>query len=147
VDAPTEVSGLPRFSYAFFEPPTILASLLPDLNKVLPRNVARRRMAKELTHRVPELVDKHCGRLRWDFVQRLDRSRLELERALDERLQLTMEGLRMGVRSALDGRYRSEVATRSARSRIETDRQDLEALELPLARDEDRTGEESDVRR
>jgi len=41
------------------------------------------RVQQGLKVEIPRIVDQHCGRLRWDFVQRLERSRLQLERELD----------------------------------------------------------------
>lgn len=127
--APQEMAAGTRFTYSFFEAPTILGSLLPDLSRLLPKGAARTRLAKDVRARVPELVDKHAGRLRWDFVQRLDRTRLALERALDARLDATVQSLRLGVRRALDERSRSEAGVRSFLAILEADRRRLEALD------------------
>jgi hypothetical protein len=129
VDTPAGIAPETRFTYSFFEVPTILESLLPDMSRLLPTGMARKRLSRDVREKVPSLVDKHCGRLRWDFVQRLDRSRLALERALDERLDATVESLRLGVRRALNERSRSEAEARSARAETEASRRRLESLD------------------
>lgn len=133
VDTPAGIAPETQFTYSFFEVPTILESLLPDMSRFLPAGVVRRRVSRTVSEKVPELVDKHCGRLRWDFVQRLDRSRVALEGALDERLEGTIESLRLGVRRALDERSRSETEARSAWAAMEADRRRLEALDAAFA--------------
>jgi hypothetical protein len=133
-DSPAGISPDTRFTYSFFEAPTIMESLLPDLSRLLPASVVRRRLGREVRERVPALVDRHCGRLRWDFLQRLERSRVALERALDERLDTTVESLREGVRRALEERWRSEEEARAVRARVHADRRRLDALATALAR-------------
>jgi signal recognition particle receptor subunit beta len=98
-DAPAPLPApSPRpFTFAFLEAPTVLGSLVPDLRRLLPRSVARRRLRREAATRVARLVDRHRGRLRWHLQQRLDAARRELEVALAERLEATIEGLRVAA--------------------------------------------------
>jgi hypothetical protein len=133
VDVPGELAPETRFTYSFFDAPTILESLLPDAARFMPSSVARRRLLKEIRESIPGVVAKHCGRLRWDFVQRLEGSRLALERALGGRLDATIESLRLGVRRVLHERSRSEVDARSTEPALEADRRALEALEAAFA--------------
>jgi GTPase SAR1 family protein len=140
--APVGIAAETRFTYSFFEVPTLLESLLPDLSRVLPRGAARKRLLKDIQGRIPDLVDKHCGRLRWDLVQRLDKSRLALERDLDQRLEATVQSLRLGVRQALEERSRSESEVQASLARIEAERRRLEALDaaFELVRDRAKEG-------
>lgn len=94
---PVELSEDGDFTYYFFEMPTILESLLPDARRHLPRKMARRLVERDLEARIPMIVDKHCGRLRYDFVRRLETSRLKLQRELDQRLAETIAGIQRGA--------------------------------------------------
>lgn len=96
---PLEVglAGGSRFSYSFFEVPTIVESILPDVRRLLPTETARRLVLRDMDERIRATVDKHRGRLRYDLSQRLERSRLELERALDARLRDAVEAIRRGL--------------------------------------------------
>lgn len=126
-----------RFTYSFFEVPTLLESLLPDVRGYLPKRTARRLLLREVRERIPVLLDKHAGRLRWDFQQRLDRSRIDLQRSLDQRLEATVESLRLGVRRAFQARRKTEREAEGRRAGIARARQQLrrieEALEAILA--------------
>jgi hypothetical protein len=141
VDVPGGIGPETRFTYSIFEEPTILESLLPDSSKLLPAGVVRKRVLRHVREKIPDLVDKHSGRLRWDFVQRLDQSRLTLERTLDDRLEATIQSLRLGVRRALDERSRSEAEARSSGAAIEEGRRKVEALDAAFALIEERVKE------
>lgn len=92
--------GESRFTYSFFEVPTIIDSILPDVHRLLPVGAARRAVLRDMDEHIRETVDKHCGRLRYDLTQRLERSKLELERALDARLRDAVEAIRRGLERA-----------------------------------------------
>lgn len=87
-----------------------------------PREPPRRRS-------VPLMVDKHCGRLRWDFVQRLERSRIALERQLDERLDASEESLRLGLRRASKEQARGRREMASTQAEAAEARAALDALD------------------
>jgi hypothetical protein len=128
-----ELSPYTRFTFSFFEVPTILESILPDVRRFLPRRAARRLLERDLQERIPSLVDKHSGRLRWDFLQRLDQTRRELELALDRRLEATIASLRVGIERSERDRARSEAETRLARNEMGRHRTRLAALRSELA--------------
>jgi small GTP-binding protein len=60
-----------RFWFKFKEDPVGLEILQMTITSLLPRALTKGLMLKKLLANVDELVDKHCGRLRWDFHQRL----------------------------------------------------------------------------
>jgi tRNA U34 5-carboxymethylaminomethyl modifying GTPase MnmE/TrmE len=126
--APVDLSSETRFSYDLFQVPTILGSILPDVRRFLPAGTARRLIERDIRQRIPELVDKHSGRLRWDFVQRLERSRRELQLALDERLDATIEGLNTGIERGEEDRRRSAEDARRAGDLLRAERLRLDRL-------------------
>lgn len=133
-EAPAGLASETRFTYSFFEVPTILGSILPDAARVLPAEMVRARALRRVRDRTPELVDKHCGRLRWDFVQRLEASRLALERMLNERIEATVASLRLGLQRARDDRTRSEGDLAAATASGAALRERLEAVDDALRR-------------
>jgi tRNA U34 5-carboxymethylaminomethyl modifying GTPase MnmE/TrmE len=126
--APVDLSSETRFSYDLLQVPTILGSILPDVRRFLPTGTARRLIERDIRRRIPELVDKHSGRLRWDFVQRLERSRRELQLALDERLDATIEGLRAGIERSERDRQRSVEDALRAEDDVRAERLRLDRL-------------------
>lgn len=126
--SPLEVglAGTSRFNYSFFEVPTIVESILPDVRRLLPTEAARRLVLRDMDDRIRETVDKHRGRLRYDLTQRLERSRLELERALDARLREAVEAIRRGLERA--ERERDGAETRAVDRELHAARERLEDL-------------------
>jgi signal recognition particle receptor subunit beta len=129
---PIDLPAESRFSFDFFEVPTILESILPDMSRLLPRGAARRRAERDLRRRIPEWVDKHSGRLRYDFVQRLDRSQGELRRALEGRLDATVANLLAGIARSDRQRRRTQEEARSAGELAREIRDRLERLREEL---------------
>jgi GTPase SAR1 family protein len=130
-----ELAGESRFTYAFFEAPTILESILPDLRGYLPKTMARRLLLRDVASRIPRLVDKHCGRLRWDFSQRLDGSRITLERELTGRVSDVIESLTSGVGRARQQRDIGAAGARAARERAVELRAELDTKSAELGAD------------
>jgi small GTP-binding protein len=60
-----------QFWFKFKEDPVGLEILQMTVTGLLPRALTKGLLLKKLLDNVGELVDKHCGRLRWDFQQRL----------------------------------------------------------------------------
>ncbi|MCL4504023.1 MAG: dynamin family protein [Deltaproteobacteria bacterium] len=60
-----------RFWFKFKEEPVGLEILQMTVTSLLPRAFTKGLLLKKLLENVAELVDKHCGRLRYDFQQRL----------------------------------------------------------------------------
>ena len=131
---PVDLSSDARFSFSFFEIPTIIESLLPDVRRFLPRRTARRLLERDLRERIPSWVDKHSGRLRWDFVQRLEQSRRELELALNRRLEETIGSLSAGIERSERDRVRSADDARRAREQMRTQRRRLAGLRRTFRR-------------
>jgi len=66
--------------------------------RLLPRNIAHRKILKEMNWIIFEQVDRNCGRLREDFVERLHLAIRQFEKKLTEALENVIKG----VESALD---------------------------------------------
>jgi hypothetical protein len=118
-----DVGGRTGFSFSFFQPPTIVESILPDVRRVLPSGVVARLVERDLRRRIPELVDRHRGRLRWDFQQRLEATSRTVMREVDDRLAAAVDALRRAIERShtisaenLDvvERRRAELASRRA---------------------------------
>ena len=60
-----------RFSFKFKDEPVGLEILQMTVTSLLPRALTKGARLKKLLENVVELVDKHCGRLRYDFQQSL----------------------------------------------------------------------------
>lgn len=120
-----EASG---FSYHFLRLPTVVESLVPDLRGYLPRRLARRVLQEDFRERIPPLVDKHCGRLRYDYVRRIDEARRALIRTLDDRLTTTQQTLGRALERSSEAQVAGSEQTDLRRARLHSDRDALVSL-------------------
>ncbi len=105
-----EVIAHSRFSFSFFEVPTLAESLLPDLTAALPTRSGGKLALRRVDPKIPLMVDRHSGRVRHDWVSRLNEAKDHLERSIDGHL----DGLTQGLAAALDrARVNLESATAS----------------------------------
>lgn len=89
-----------RFSFKFKEEPVGLEILQMTITGLLPRALTKGMLLKKLQENVVELVDKHCGRLRWDFHQRLKEIGREFRQSWLTRLDETTESIRQALERA-----------------------------------------------
>ncbi|MCL6622510.1 MAG: dynamin family protein [Syntrophobacterales bacterium] len=89
-----------RFSFRFNEEPVGLEILQMTVTGLLPRALTKGMLLKKLQENVAELVDKHCGRLRWDFHQRLQDIGREFRQSWLARLEETTRSIRQALERA-----------------------------------------------
>lgn len=122
-----------EFTYAFFDPPGAIEADIEAVRRKLPKPLARRMLLRKFEGKIPVLVDKHCGRLRYDFARRLQQSRERLIRELNGQLDSILDSLRSGMERARDRREESESLAASAGSDLVRVRARLEAIARTLA--------------
>jgi len=89
-----------RFSFKFKDEPVGLEILQMTVTGLLPRALTKGMLLKKLQENVAELVDKHCGRLRWDFHQRLQDIGREFRQSWLARLEETTRSIRQALERA-----------------------------------------------
>jgi ribosome biogenesis GTPase A len=92
-----------QFWFKFKEDPVGLEILQMTVTSLLPRALTKGLLLKKLLENVGELVDKHCGRLRWDFQQRLQ----EIVRDFRQTWLAKIDDTTQGIQQALE-RVRSQ---------------------------------------
>ena len=89
-----------RFSFKFKDEPVGLEILQETVTGLLPRSLTKGLLIKRLQENVVELVDKHCGRLRWDFHQRLQEIAREFRQAWLSRIDDTTQSIGQALERA-----------------------------------------------
>jgi small GTP-binding protein len=122
------------FTFAFFDPPDSLEMTIAAIRRNAPNRLARKMLRSKLEEDIPLLVDKHCGRLRWDFYQRLERGRIDLTEELAARLDDTLDSLHRGVERAHSRRSQPEADLAGVTAELDKALERLEALADALDR-------------
>lgn len=100
----TSVATLSRKSEFYFmlkDDPVGLEIIQLAVTSALPGFIARKMVLKQMRSAVAELVDRHCGRVRYDLVNRLTGTVKDFQNALSEKIDLTLEGIRISFQKAL----------------------------------------------
>jgi small GTP-binding protein len=90
-----------EFWFKFKEDPVGLEILQMTATSLLPRALTKGMMLKKLLENVTELVDKHCGRLRYDFNRRLQEIARDYRQTWLAKVDDTTQAIRQALERAL----------------------------------------------
>jgi hypothetical protein len=79
------------------------------VTSALPGFIAKKMILKKMRETVTELLDRHCGSVRYDLLNRLANTVLDFQRALNEKIDMTLEGIRISFQKALTLHQSSKV--------------------------------------
>ena len=91
---------LRQFWFRFREEPVGLEILQMTVTSLLPRALTKGLLHKKLLENVDELVDKHCGRLRYDFHQRLQEIARDFRQTWISKIDDTTHSIRQALERA-----------------------------------------------
>jgi len=100
----TSVETLSKKSDFYFllkDDPVGLELIQLAVTSALPRFLARKMILKNMQTSVAELLDRHCGRVRYDLVNRLNGTVKDFQQNLNEKIDLTLAGIRASFQKAL----------------------------------------------
>jgi small GTP-binding protein len=89
-----------KFSFKFKEEPVGLEIIQMTVTSLLPRALTKGLLLKKLLENLAELVDKHCGRLRYDFHQRLQEIAREFRQSWVAKIDDTIQSIRQALERA-----------------------------------------------
>lgn len=89
------------FYFMFKDDPVGLELVQLAVTSALPKFIARKMILKNMQTAVAELLDRHCGRVRYDLVNRLTRTVKEFQQNLNDTIDLTLAGIRISFQKAL----------------------------------------------
>ena len=102
---------LRQFWFKFKDEPVGLEILQMTVTSLLPRALTRGLLLKKLLENIGELVDKHCGRLRYDFHQRLQEIARDFRQTWLAKIDATTQSIRQALDRALTQKQTSAQAT------------------------------------
>ncbi len=100
----TSVEKLDRKSDFYFllkDNPVSLDMIGLAVTSVLPLFIAKRIILRNMKTSVSDLLDRHCGRVRYDLVSRINTTVQEFRQTLDEKIEVTLNGIRGSLQNAL----------------------------------------------
>lgn len=119
----TESSSLATESRLWYLTGDISTAFLPELNlltfsPVLPRRVVLRWIARDLRRSVAAEVDRNCGRVRYDLLERIEETGRRMEGRLEDRFEATISGITAGITRAAADRRKGDAQVQASLRRV-----------------------------
>ncbi len=92
------------FYFKFKDEPLMIEMLGEALTSLMPRFISNRVIYKNMKKYLLEMIERQSGRIRWDFVDRLQKSQREFRWQMMERIDETTKGIRDAIKKGLDYR-------------------------------------------
>jgi len=108
----TSVEKLERKSDFYFllkDDPVSLDMIGLAVTSAFPRFIAKKIILKSMKASVSGLLDRHCGRVRYDLVSRINATVRDFRQTLDEKIDLTLDGIRRSLQNALVLNQKSKI--------------------------------------
>jgi len=105
--------------------------------KILPRNFSQSMVLRDLQKKIPEKIDKNSGRVRWDFMDRINKSFLKFRWELNLTIDATQEGIEKAIDKAMALKKASAVEVEKATKLITGQYEQLKFVKVELQALED----------
>jgi septin family protein len=96
------------FYFKFKDEPLMIEMLGDALTSLLPKFISNRIVYKNMKKYLLEMIERQSGRIRWDFVDRLQKSRLEFRWQMLGRIDETIKGIREAIHRGIEYRRKSQ---------------------------------------
>ena len=129
------ISSDSRFYYMLGDPPRFfdLEGALDFFSqKILPKGLSQGMILRDLQKKLPEKIDRNCGRVRWDFTNRVKQSFLKFRWDLNLKIDATEEGIRKAIDKALELKKASAAEVEKVTALITEQRVQLLAVKQEL---------------
>ncbi len=123
---------LQQFWFRFKDDPVGLEILQMTVTSLLPRALTKGLLLKKLLANVSELVDKHCGRLRYDFHQRLQELANDFRQTWLSKIDDTTQSIRQALARALAQKQASAQSTAARMGELDQRLTDILQAEASL---------------
>jgi len=96
------------FYYKFKDEPVSLELLRTSIVLSLPGFISNRIIIKRRREFLHEMIDKQGGRIRFDFIERLQKSKLDFRWKMLQRIEATIEGISSAINKGISERSKGE---------------------------------------
>jgi GTPase Era involved in 16S rRNA processing len=100
--------------------------------KILPRNFSQSMVLRDLQKKIPEKIDMNSGRVRWDFMDRINKSFLKFRWELNLTIDATQEGIEKAIGKAMELKKASAAEVEKATKLITGQYEQLKLVKLEL---------------
>ncbi|MEJ5357891.1 MAG: dynamin family protein [Desulfobacterales bacterium] len=103
-----KLTGRGDFYFLLRDDPDAIGLIRLGFRSALPLFVTRGLILRRIKAMAREIFERHCGRVRYDLVRRIDETTRKFQKSLDEKADLTLATIREGLERAVALKDRSE---------------------------------------
>ncbi len=122
------------FYYKFKDEPVGLEMLAGTLTLALPKFIGEKIILKKMKEYMLQVIDVQSGRVRYDFAERLDKSKLDFRWEMLQKIDATIEGIETAIKKGMDKREMGEKEVEERKRIIHNTLQTLDSLKERLNR-------------
>jgi len=122
----------PGFYYKFKEEPVVLELLRTSFTLSLPKFVGDKIILKKMKEFMLEMIDTQGGRVRYDFAERLDKSKLDFRWEMLQRLEATIEGISTAIEKGLSQKSKGEKAVEDRKAVLTKNEKEMNEVKEKL---------------
>jgi GTPase SAR1 family protein len=117
-----------RFYYKFRDEPVSLELITQSFTFVLPRIISDRIFRKKTREFMLEMIDKQGGRIRFDFRERLDKSKYDFRWKMLQRIETTIEGISSAINKGMIEKSKGEASVETRKQKLSATAHQINAV-------------------
>ncbi len=129
------MAGDSRLYYMLGDPPKFfdLEGAFDFFSKrILPHKFSRGMVLKDIKKKLPKEIDRNCGRVRWDFMERIKSSFMNFRWDLNLKIDATEEGIRKAINTAVELKKKNASEMEKAKTIIRAQQDQLREIKAGL---------------
>ncbi len=116
------------FYFKFKDEPLMIEMLGEALTSLMPRFLSNKIIYKNMKNYLLEMIERQSGRIRWDFVDRLQKSRLEFRWQMLGRIDETIKGIKEAIEKGMEYQRQSKVELKRRQKEVEKELNELREI-------------------
>lgn len=100
--------------------------------KILPRKLSRGMVLRDIKGKLPQKIDQNCGRVRWDFMDRIKKSFMDFRWDLNLKINATQESITKAIDKAFELKRQGTVEMEKAQALLLQDLDQIRQMKVDL---------------
>ena len=121
------------FYFKFKDEPLMIEMLGEALTSLMPRFLSNKIIYKNMKNYLLEMIERQAGRIRWDFVDRLQKSRLEFRWQMLGRIDETIKGIKEAIEKGIEYQKQSKEELQRRQLKIQEELRNLRSIKEKIS--------------
>ena len=113
-----KLTGKSDFYFLLKDDPDAIALIRLGFRSAMPLFITRGLILRRIKSMAREIFERHCGRVRYDLIQRIDETTRKFQKSLSEKTELTLATIREALNRAIALKDQNETQVSSVLSQL-----------------------------